>query len=90
MRNSKGCKYFKKTAAEFILFENIQTTCPMSGEELKKKKVFSNFEGRRIFFCCEDCQKKFTANPQKVLSSMDKKSDANEKKNIKGHEGHNH
>jgi YHS domain-containing protein len=33
-------KYFKKAAAEGVLFENIQTTCPVGGEELKEGLVY--------------------------------------------------
>ena len=32
-------KYFKKAAEEGALFENIQTTCPVSGEKLEDKSA---------------------------------------------------
>jgi len=64
-------KYFKQAAAEGILFENIQTTCPVSGEKLTRKEVFVDYEGRRIYFCCENCPPKFMKDPQKYLTAMD-------------------
>jgi len=66
-------KYFKEAAAQGVLFENTQTTCPVSHEVIEKKTTFSDFEGRRVYFCCEDCQAKFAADPQKYLSKMDMK-----------------
>ena len=64
-------KYFKKAAAEGVLFKNIQTTCPVSGETLTKKEVFRDYEGRRIYFCCEKCTDTFAKNPQEYLKKMD-------------------
>jgi YHS domain-containing protein len=64
-------KYFKKSASQGVLFENIQKNCPVSGEALEDRDVYSDFEGRRIYFCCKKCQKKFAENPQQYLKGMD-------------------
>lgn len=69
-------KYFKKAAAEGVLFENIQTTCPVSGEKLEDKSVLFDYEGRRVYFCCEMCQPKFEKDPRKYLSILDNMSSA--------------
>lgn len=77
----KGCpekmkaepdKYFQKTAAEGVLFENVQATCPVSGEKLAHKTVSADFEGRRIYFCSEKCVADFNKDPKKFLAAMDK------------------
>lgn len=65
-------KYFKKADAERIIFENIQTQCPVSGEELEEKKVSTYFEGRTVYFCCEKCIGEFKKDPNKYLQVMDK------------------
>lgn len=87
-------KYFKQAAADGILFQNIQTTCPVSGEKLEEKTVFTDFEGRRVYFCCANCKGKFAKDPQKYLKNLDKPAAAptDEKKDEKHdeHEGHNH
>ncbi|MGB5139177.1 MAG: hypothetical protein WBP29_11655 [Candidatus Zixiibacteriota bacterium] len=88
-------KYFKKTAAEGILFENIQTACPVSGEALEDNAIFSDFEGRRVYFCCNKCQASFAKDPQKYLKKLDEmapapKQEKQEKEEKTGHEGHNH
>lgn len=63
--------YFKKAAAEDILFENIQTTCPVSGKELEDKSVYADFDGRRVAFCCKKCRGTFNEDPAKFLSKLD-------------------
>lgn len=85
-------KFFKKAATDGVLFENIQKSCPVSGEELEEKLVYSDFEGRRIYFCCEKCIGTFNENPQKVLKEMDwmKEKVEMKKDSDDGHSGHNH
>ncbi len=81
-------KYFKKAAEDGILFENIQTTCPVSGEELEKKNSYLDHDGRRVYFCCDGCQKEFKADPQKYLKILDEP--AKESKMEDMHKGHMH
>ncbi len=85
-------KYFKKAAAEGVLFENIQTTCPVSGEELEDKSVFTDHEGRRVAFCCDKCVAAFDKDPAKYLSKLDAPAEEKEEgtKEMTGHEGHGH
>lgn len=92
-------KFFKKAAADGILFENIQTTCPVSGKELEDKSVFIDHEGRRVAFCCKKCRGAFTEDTKKFLSKLDAPADKMEGDDMKGHEeddmkkgheGHNH
>jgi YHS domain-containing protein len=89
-------KYFKKAAEEGVLFENIQTTCPVSGVELEEKSIFTDFEGRRIYFCCNNCRGIFGDDPGKYLSTMDapvkddKKEDAPVKNNKKDDKHQSH
>lgn len=81
-------KYFQKAAAQGVLFENIQKTCPVSGETLEARNLYTDFEGRRIYFCCEKCQSKFAENPQEYLKAMD--APAKEKPASQDHSGHDH
>ena len=86
-------KYFNKAAEEGILFENIQTTCPVSGQKLQDKAVFADFEGRRIYFCCEKCRVTFNDDPHEFLSKMDaptKKMGGGMVHEKTGRKGHNH
>lgn len=85
-------KYFKKAAEEGVLFENIQTTCPVSGEKLEDKSVFTDYEGRRVFFCCKKCRGTFNENPAKYLKKLDTgnqvKSENMKKMDHSDHSGH--
>jgi YHS domain-containing protein len=69
-------KYFKKAAEEGILFENIQTTCPVSGEKLEDKSVYTDYEGRRVVFCCKKCRGTFNEDPAKYIKKLDEAPDA--------------
>lgn len=81
-------KYFKKAAEEGILFENIQTNCPVSGKELKAKTVSVDYEGRRVYFCCEMCPPKFAKDPQTYLEKMTPNAETMKmEEGMKGHEG---
>lgn len=83
-------KFFKKAAEEGVLFENIQTTCAVSGMKLEKKEKYTDFEGRRVYFCSDKCATAFDKEPQKYLSMMDMPSKEMKKEDHSkmNHEGH--
>ena len=87
-------KYFKQAAKDGIVFENIQTVCPVSGEKLSDKSVTVNFEGRRVAFCCEKCIGAFEKDPAKYLKALDMgaatKADKKKAMDHDDHSGHNH
>lgn len=82
-------KYFKQAAADGILFENVQTSCPISGKELTEKKIYTDFEGRRVFFCSEECQTTFAKDPAMYLKKLDKNDDMKEMEHG-DHSAHQH
>ncbi len=83
-------KFFRKAAAEGVLFENVQTACPVSGKELDTT-VFTDFEGRRVFFCCEKCVEPFLEAPAEYLGKLDTPDVEKKKQNEHmDHEGHGH
>ena len=66
-------KYFAKFAAEGVELENIQTTCPVSGEELggdMGKPVALRHKGRTVMLCCNMCKSKFEKNPEEYLAKL--------------------
>jgi len=67
-------KYFKEAAVQGIVFENIQTTCPVSGKELPNKDTFINYEGRHLVFCCPNCIPTFKKDPATYLKKLDEAS----------------
>lgn len=63
-------KYFATIAKDGVILENIQTTCPVSGEKLSKKDVFVDYKGRRVYFCCPKCPPEFKKDPAKYLAKL--------------------
>ena len=48
-----------------------QTVCPISGKPIDNS-VHSDYEGKRVYFCCTDCQKQFEKDPKAVMMKMEK------------------
>jgi len=46
-----------------------QKTCPVMGGDIDPK-VFVDYQGRRVYFCCPDCIEKFKADPAKYLAKL--------------------
>lgn len=90
-------KYFEETYEKGILFENIQTTCPVSGKEIDKaKSPHADYKGRRVYFCCDGCMPEFAKKPAEYLdkltvASSEKESGEKEPEKVDDkHEGHGH
>jgi YHS domain-containing protein len=46
-----------------------QTTCPVMGGKIDKK-VFADYDGKRVYFCCPGCIETFKKDPAKYLKKM--------------------
>lgn len=47
-----------------------QTLCPvMTGNKIDKN-VYVDYQGQRVYFCCEDCKAKFNAAPEKYMQKL--------------------
>jgi len=59
------------SAADKTLME-AQATCPVSGEDLTSQEapVKLDYEGKTVFFCCEDCVAQFKKSPAKYLAKL--------------------
>lgn len=74
---SKGCiAKFKESPTEYlpalyrqIYPQHVQTACPVTGDDINPK-VFTDYKGQRVYFCCKDCLPKFKANPDKYLPKL--------------------
>ncbi len=62
-------KYFKKLQEEGVLLESVQKKCPVMGGDIDKK-VYTDYKGRRVYFCCPACIEKFEKNPEKYLDKI--------------------
>jgi len=67
-------KCFAKLEKDNVVLENIQTTCPVSGEKLGEgdmgKPVSLRYKGRTVQLCCKMCVKKFEADPAAYLAKL--------------------
>ncbi|MBU4264189.1 MAG: YHS domain-containing protein [Proteobacteria bacterium] len=46
-----------------------QTTCPVMGGAINKE-IHVDYEGKRIYFCCDYCIGEFKKDPEKYLQKM--------------------
>lgn len=85
MKRSFGMKVFASVFFVFCFFspmvygteatkskvDAVQKKCPIMGGEISKK-VFTDFDGKRVYFCCPGCIGKFEAEPKKYLAQFQK------------------
>ncbi len=82
-------KYFLKAAEEGILFENIQTTCPVSGDPIDGD-IFIYYKGRGIHFCCQNCASTFRSDPDTYLNKLDEMPEESKDKTKVEKKDHGH
>ena len=46
-----------------------QTSCPVLGGNISKK-IYADYKGQRVYFCCQGCDAEFKKNPEKYLQKM--------------------
>jgi len=46
-----------------------QMTCPVMGG-LINKDIYTEYDGKKVYFCCPGCEGKFEANPKKYLDKL--------------------
>ena len=57
-------------AAKAVVAEiNEQTTCPIMGGPINKD-VFTEYKGKKVYFCCPGCEGKFEADPEKYIAKL--------------------
>ncbi len=46
-----------------------QTICPVMGNPIDKN-IFVEYQGKKVYFCCQGCPAVFQADPQKYLAKL--------------------
>lgn len=69
-----GCKKKSEPAAPIEAGEAAsaaieQKTCPIMGGTIDKN-IYTEYKGKRVYFCCAGCQEKFKANPEKYVAKL--------------------
>jgi len=58
----------KKTVTE-VAAEIEQTICPVMEGPINKD-IFTEYKGKKVYFCCPGCKEKFEKEPEKYLSKL--------------------
>jgi YHS domain-containing protein len=48
----------------------MQTMCPVMEGNAVNKKVYTDYMGKRVYFCCGNCPKVFAKDPKKYMQKM--------------------
>jgi YHS domain-containing protein len=69
-----GCKKKSEpaapTEAKQVVSEAIeQKTCPVM-EGTINKELYTEYKGKKVYFCCLGCKEKFEKEPEKYLSKL--------------------
>ncbi|MEP0775057.1 MAG: hypothetical protein HRF46_11920 [Acidobacteriota bacterium] len=65
-------KFYAQFARDGVALENIQTSCPVSGEALggHGEATSVSYKGRTVKLCCAACEKPFVREPEKYLDKL--------------------
>ena len=69
-----GCKKKSEPAAQPETEEAVssaiqQTTCPVMGGAINTS-MFTEYKGKKVYFCCAGCEEKFKKEPEKYLAKL--------------------
>ena len=69
-----GCKKKSEPAApaesERVASAEIQQTiCPVMAGAINKD-IFTEYKGKKVYFCCAGCKEKFEKEPEKYLGKL--------------------
>lgn len=69
-----GCKKKSEPAAPKVPEKAVsatiqQTICPVMGGAINKN-VFTEYKGKKVYFCCPPCKDKFEAEPEKYIAKL--------------------
>ena len=75
MKRSKMMKSRKKifsglVITAFLLALAPQTICPVMGNPIRSKNLYTDYKGKRIYFCCGPCPSRFMRYPEAYLKRL--------------------
>ncbi|MFB0551807.1 MAG: YHS domain-containing protein [Phycisphaerae bacterium] len=56
-------------AAEAVAAAIEQTDCPVMGGAINKG-LFTEYKGKKVYFCCPGCKEKFEEEPEKYIAKL--------------------
>lgn len=58
-----------ENAAKDVVAAAEQTTCPVMGGAIDKA-FFTEYKGKKVYFCCAGCKEKFEAAPEQYIAKL--------------------
>jgi len=80
--------YFKEMKSRGEVADSIQKFCPVTGDQLEDHDVSVALPGRKVYFCCKKCAKKFKKDKEKYLKSLGMVPKASSKAHDHSSHGH--
>jgi YHS domain-containing protein len=59
----------KPKATASAVTEVEQTICPVMAGKIDKS-IFTEYKGKKVYFCCNDCKAKFETDPEKYVANL--------------------
>ncbi len=56
--------------AETVTAVVEQTTCPIMEGNAINKALFTEYKGKKVYFCCPGCEEKFKKEPEKYITKL--------------------
>jgi YHS domain-containing protein len=85
----KGAEiYFEGMKERGEIADSTQKNCPVSGDALSDRDTSITLAGRKIYFCCKSCAKKFKKGKKAYLEKLGEKT--TQKKGSHHHGSHKH
>ena len=50
--------------------KHTQKKCPVRENVIKRWKVYSDYKGKRVYFCCKPCIPEFEKDPEKYMKKL--------------------
>ena len=60
----------QEEATEVVAAAIEQKTCPIMEGNPIKKEYFVEYKGKKVYFCCPGCDKKFNENPEQYIAKL--------------------
>ena len=57
-------------SAKEVASSGEQTTCPIMEGNPINKAIFTEYKGKKVYFCCAGCDAKFKADPEKYIAKL--------------------
>lgn len=74
-----GIFFSLSNPAQTLSKEDVQTKCPVLGGSINKR-VYTDYQDYRIYFCCPPCIQEFKKNPEKYMKKFQDEGVVLEKK----------